>query len=79
MHHDMLILLDAHLAHLRAARDQLAAIRRVAPGERRASVLHTIDVSERYVAQARTLLAELDAAPPAGTAAPPRVAVGVAE
>ena len=71
MHHDILTLLDAHLAQLCAARNQLAATRRVAPGERRAAVLHTIDVTERYASQARTLMAELDAVP--------RVAVGVAE
>ena len=46
MHHDMLTLLDGYLAQLRAARDQLAATRRVAPGERRAAVLHTVDLSE---------------------------------
>ncbi|GAA3217661.1 hypothetical protein ACFO1B_46235 [Dactylosporangium siamense] len=64
MHHDILALLDAHLAHLRAARDQLAATRRVTPGERRAAVLHTVEVSERYAAHARFLLAELDAEEP---------------
>ncbi len=64
MHHDILALLDAHLAHLRAARDQLAACRRVGPGERRAAVLHTADLSERYAAQARTLLADLDTPAP---------------
>ena len=64
MHHDILALLDGHLAHLRAARDQLAATRRVTPGERRAAVLHTVDLSECYLSHARTLLAELDAEEP---------------
>lgn len=79
MHHDILMLLDAHLAHLHAARDQLAACRRVTPGERRAAVARTADLSARYAAQARELLAELDTAPRAGTPDQPRVAVGVAE
>jgi hypothetical protein len=76
MHHDILALLDAHLAHLYAVRNQLAACRRVAPGERRAAVLNTIDVSERYAAQARMLLAELEPAP---WAAAEMAAAGVAE
>ncbi|MFF5228900.1 hypothetical protein [Dactylosporangium sp. NPDC000521] len=61
MHHDMLALLDAYLAQLSAARDQLAATRRVAPGERRTAALHTVDISEQYASQARDLLADLDA------------------
>lgn len=61
MHYDILALLDAHLAQLRTARNQLAASRRVAPGERHTAVMTTIDVSEQYASQARTLLADLDA------------------
>lgn len=79
MHHDILTLLDAHLAHLRAARDQLAACRRVTPGERRAAVMHTADLSERFAAQARALLAELDTASWADTLGQPRLTVSVAE
>ncbi|GAA1499917.1 hypothetical protein GCM10009827_004130 [Dactylosporangium maewongense] len=60
MHYDMLALLDAHLAQLSAARNQLAATRRVAPGERRTAALYTIDISEQYALQARGLLADLD-------------------
>jgi hypothetical protein len=61
MHDDILTLLDAHLALLRAARDQLAASRRVSPGERRSAVLHAAEASERFAVQARLLLADLDA------------------
>lgn len=61
MHYDMLAMLDAYLAQLRAARDQLAATRRVAPGERHTAVLDTIALSEQYVSGARDLLADLDA------------------
>jgi hypothetical protein len=57
MHDDVLALVDAHLAELQVARDQLAAARRVAPGERRAAVLHSIAVSEAYVAAAYKLVA----------------------
>jgi hypothetical protein len=57
MHDDMLTLLDAHLAHLRTLREQLAASRRVTPGERHAAALRSAEASERFAAHARMLLA----------------------
>ncbi|MER7272987.1 hypothetical protein ABT369_00880 [Dactylosporangium sp. NPDC000244] len=48
MHHDVLGLLDAHLAELTALRHVLAAPRPVHPGERWAAALETVRSADRY-------------------------------
>lgn len=63
MHDDMLRMVDDCLSHLYVVRRELAAARRVNPGERRAAVLRAIRVAQRFTADAERLLAECDPPP----------------
>ncbi|MER7003929.1 hypothetical protein ABT297_12905 [Dactylosporangium sp. NPDC000555] len=56
MHHDLLSLLDAHLAELTALRHVLSAPRPVHPGERWAAAERTVHSAEHYAEAASTLL-----------------------
>ncbi|WP_432989013.1 hypothetical protein [Dactylosporangium sp. CA-233914] len=56
MHHDLLALLDAHLAELTALRHVLSAPRPVYPGERRAAAEETVRAADRYGRAAGALL-----------------------
>lgn len=52
MHDEMLNHFDDCITHLLRLRDQLAAVRRVAPGERHETVLAAIAVAERFALRA---------------------------
>jgi hypothetical protein len=56
VHHDLLSLLDAHLAELTALRHVLAAPRPVHPGERWAAAQQTLRSAERYAQAAEAVL-----------------------
>jgi hypothetical protein len=56
VHHDLLSLLDAHLAEMTALRHVLAAPRPVRPGERWAAAEQTIRSSERYLLAVEAVL-----------------------
>jgi hypothetical protein len=56
VHHDLLSVLDTHVAELTALRRVLAAPRPVHPGERAAAALETARSAERYAQTIRALL-----------------------
>jgi hypothetical protein len=55
VHHDLLSLLDSHLAELNALRHMLSAPRPVHPGERWAAAEQTIRSAERYAQDVHAL------------------------
>jgi hypothetical protein len=56
VHHDLLRLLDGHVAELTALRHVLCAARPVHPGERCAAAEQTVRSAERYARDVTTLL-----------------------
>ncbi|GGM22080.1 hypothetical protein ACFFX1_00980 [Dactylosporangium sucinum] len=56
MHHDIILLLDTHLAEMHTLRMRLAAPRPVRPGERWAAAVETARSAERYAAAVDDLL-----------------------
>lgn len=56
MHNDILDLLDDTLRRLLTVRGELAAARRVLPGERRSAVLEAIEAAREFSASASALL-----------------------
>ncbi|WP_238011068.1 hypothetical protein KZZ52_12790 [Dactylosporangium sp. AC04546] len=62
MHHDIILLLDTHLAELKTLRMRLAASRPVRPGERWTAAVETVRSAEQYAEAVNDLLG-LAAAP----------------
>jgi hypothetical protein len=60
MHTDILDLLDDTLSRLLTVRGELAATRRVKPGERQAAVVEAITAADEFAATASSLLDELN-------------------
>ena len=56
MHIDILDLLDDTLSRLLTVRGELAAARRVEPGERQSAVVEAIEVAREFTASATMLL-----------------------
>ncbi|MEU4689263.1 hypothetical protein [Actinoplanes sp. NPDC023714] len=56
MHIDILDLLDDTLSRLLTVRGELAAARRVEPGERQSAVVEAIEVAREFTASATRLL-----------------------
>ncbi|GGN71866.1 hypothetical protein GCM10010112_39520 [Actinoplanes lobatus] len=66
MHDEMMTLIDDCIARMTLLRDQLAASRRVQPGERHTTVLDAIAVAERFATEATRTVS-----PPSVTLSPP--------
>ena len=58
MHDEVLTLIDGCVSRLLEARQELAAARRVHPGERRTAVLHAISAAEEFSAAAHRTVGE---------------------
>jgi hypothetical protein len=70
VHDEMLALFDDCIARMLHLRGNLAATRRVHPGERHGTVLTAIEVTSHFAAEAGRTVASGFAAAPAHTTAP---------